>query len=123
VLCDWSGRRTPFVPEFEAALALRHERELGRWQLAQQLRLSYTGSHATASDNEAQTRQSAYSLLDYRIELQPQAAAWSVSAYGRNLGDTRYNVFTSVIPLAAGGAFAYVRGRGRELGLELRYRF
>jgi iron complex outermembrane receptor protein len=123
VLCDWSGRRTPFVPELESTFALQHAREIGAWRLSQQLRWTWTGDHATASDLEVQTRQSAYSLWDYRIELQPQAAPWSVSAYGRNLGDTSYNVFTSVIPLAAGGAFAYVRGRGRELGLELRYRF
>jgi iron complex outermembrane receptor protein len=122
-LCDWSGERTPFVPELEAAFALQHSTRVGRWELAQQWRWTWTGAHATASDNEIQTRQDGYGLLDYRIELQPAAARWSLAAYGRNLGDETYNVFTSVIPLAAGGAFAYVRGRGRELGLELRYRF
>jgi iron complex outermembrane receptor protein len=122
-LCDWSGRRTPFVPELEAGVALSHVRELGSWILSQQLRWGYKGRHATASDNEQQTMQSAYSLLDYRLDLQAADSPWALAAYARNLADKHYNVFTSVIPLAPGGAFAYVRGRGRELGLELRYRF
>lgn len=122
-ICDWSGRRTPFVPEWEAALALEHTAELGDWTLRQRLGGSYKGRHSTASDLEAQTMQSAYALLDYRMEVQPADASWSLAAYGRNLTDRTYNVFTSVIPLAPGGAFAHVRGRGRELGLELRYRF
>jgi outer membrane receptor protein involved in Fe transport len=124
VLCDWSGRRTPFVPELEAALALEHERAFDNgWTLQQGLRGSYHGAHATASDNEAQTRQRAYTLFDYRAELAPPAAAWSIALHARNLADERYDVFTSVIPLAPGGAFAHVRARGRELALEFRYRF
>jgi iron complex outermembrane receptor protein len=123
VLCDWSGRRTPFVPEFEAALALEHSRVLDNgWALQQGLRWNYHGSHATASDNEPQTRQDAYSLLDYRLELAP-TDDWSVALLARNLTDERYNVFTSVIPLAPGGAFAHVRAPGRELLVEFRYRF
>jgi outer membrane receptor protein involved in Fe transport len=123
VLCDWSGRRTPFVPKLETTLALEHTSTLGRWNLAQALRWGYKGRHATASDSEPQTEQRGYSLVDYRIEAAPAESRWSVAAYGRNLGDTKYNVFTSVIPLAPGGAFAYVRGPGREIGLDLRYRF
>lgn len=123
VLCDWSGRRTPFVPKLETTLALDHTATIGSWTLAESLGWGYKGRHATASDNEPQTEQKGYSLVDARIEAAREASRWSFAAYGRNLGDTQYNVFTSVIPLAPGGAFAYVRGPGRELGLELRYRF
>lgn len=123
VLCDWSGRRTPFVPRFEGSLAIQHDQRLAGWDLRHSLLARHKGQHATASDNEAQTLQSAYSLFDYRVELQRQDADWSLALHARNLTDRRYNVFTSVIPLAPGGAFAYVRGTGRELALELRYRF
>ncbi|HET9483070.1 MAG TPA: hypothetical protein VFO79_03865, partial [Xanthomonadales bacterium] len=81
------------------------------------------GSHATASDLEPQTREDAYTLLDYRLELAPEDGPWSVAVVGRNLTDERYNVFTSVIPLAPGGAFAHVRAPGREVGVELSWRF
>lgn len=121
--CDWSGRHTPFVPELEAALTLEHAQDLAGWSLQHGLRLSYTGSHSTASDLEPQTRQGAYTLVDYRLELAPRGARWGVTLFGRNLTDERYNVFTSVIPLAPGGAFAHVLARGRELGLEWRLRF
>lgn len=123
-ICDWSGDRAPFVPEFEGVLGVEHRyRTASNWNLDQWLGWSYKGSHSTASDNEAQTRQAAYGLLDYRIELSPEDGDWSVALLGKNLTDEVYNVFTSVIPLAPGGAFASVRGKGREVSLEMRYRF
>ena len=123
VRCDWSGRRTPFVPEFQGAIALEHSQRLGGWALEHSLQWRYTSGHATASESEAQTRQQGYGLLDYRIDLQRESARWGLALHGRNLTNRQYNVFTSVIPLAPGGAFAHVRGPGRELALELRYRF
>jgi outer membrane receptor protein involved in Fe transport len=123
-ICDWSGDRTPFVPELEGSLALEHAWQgASGWTLAQQLRWTYKGDHATASDNEIQTRQDAYSLFDYRAEFTPAGKAWSVALIGRNLTDERYNVFTSVIPLAPGGAFANVRSKGREVALEWNLKF
>jgi outer membrane receptor protein involved in Fe transport len=122
-LCDWSGRRTPFVPVFEGAVGIEHQQAVGGWELQHGLRVTYKGSHANASDLEEQTRQAAYTLVDYRLEVQPEAADWSLAVFARNLTDKRYNVFTSVIPLAPGGAFAHVLAPGRELALELRWRF
>ncbi len=123
-ICDWSGDRAPFVPEFEGVLGVQHRhRTASNWQIDQWLGWSYTGSHSTASDNEAQTRQSAYGLLDYRIELTADQGHWSVALLGKNLTDETYNVFTSVIPLAPGGAFASVRAKGREVALQVQYRF
>jgi outer membrane receptor protein involved in Fe transport len=122
-ICDWSGDRTPFVPDVEAMLALEHAWTGARWTLRQRLGWNYRGSHTTASDNEPQTRQSAYALVDYRAELAPVHGQWSVSLVGRNLTDEQYNVFTSVIPLAPGGAFANVRTKGREVALEWHWEF
>lgn len=123
-LCDWSGRRTPFVPEFEGSLALEHTRSLSSgWTVQQLLRWSYKGEHSTASDNEPQTRQAGYHLLDYRLDLGPAHGNWGLALIGRNLTDEKPNIFTSVIPLAPGGAFANVRSKGRELALEWHYRF
>jgi len=123
-ICDWSGDRAPFVADVEAVLALEHTATLRRdWTLRQRVGWRYKGAHSTASDNEPQTRQDAYALLDYRAELAPPGQAWSLALVGRNLTDEKYNVFTSVIPLAPGGAFANVRAKGREVALEWHYRF
>lgn len=123
-ICDRSGDRAPFVPEFEGSLAIENTLHFGRrWTLHQSLRWNYKGAHGTASDNDSQTRQAGYHLLDYRLALTPDGRAWSVALSGRNLTDQRYNVFTSVIPLAPGGAFANVRAKGRELALEWQVRF
>jgi outer membrane receptor protein involved in Fe transport len=122
-ICDWSGDQTPFVPKLEGTLSLEHSTTVQGWALTQQLRAGYKGEHATSTDNEEQTRQGAYTLLDYRVEVAPPASRWSLAAYGRNLTDRQYMVFTSVIPLAQGGAFVYTRAPGRELGLEARFHF
>ncbi len=123
-ICDWSGDRTPFVPDFEGGVAIEHSKQFGsNWRVNQSLIWSYKGSHSTASDNEIQTRQSAYHLFDYRISLTPPSKAWSLALIGKNLTDEKYNVFTSVIPLAPGGAFANVESKGREVALEWHYRF
>jgi len=42
---------------------------------------------------------------------------------GSNLTNEKYNVFTSVIPLAPGGAFASVLAKGREVAVELQYHY
>jgi iron complex outermembrane recepter protein len=122
--CDWSGDRAPFVPEVTGVFALEDARQTASgWNTRQRLSWSYHGDHSTASDNEIQTRQSAYGLLDYRLEVSPAASPWSVALLGRNLTNAQYNVFTSVIPLAPGGAFASVRARGREMSIELQFHF
>ena len=123
-ICDWSGDRAPFVPEFEGSLAIEHSWQLtSGWTVRQQLRWSHKGEHSTASDNEIQTRQPAYGLFDYRLELGPDNRHWGLALIGRNITNTKYNIFTSVIPLATGGAFANVRAKGREVALEWNYRF
>ena len=123
-ICDWSGDRTPFVPEFEGVFRAEHTAQVfSNWALRQSLGYSYRGSHSTASDNEAQTRQAAYGLIDYRIELRPDSGVWSIALRGENLGNEQYNVFTSVIPLSAGGAFASVPAKGREVSVEMQYHF
>ncbi len=123
-ICDWSGDRAPFVPAFESLVLLEHRQPIhADWTLQQQLGWTYKGSHTTASDNEAQTRQAAYSLFGYRAELSSPGSDWSFALTAKNLLDEEYNVFTSVIPLAPGGAFASVRPRGREVAVEAKYRF
>jgi outer membrane receptor protein involved in Fe transport len=123
-ICDWSGRRLPFVPTFEGSVALEHTwRAAAGWSLRQGLRWNYKGAHSTASDNEPQTRQDGYHRIDYRADLTAPGGKWDVALVARNLTGETHNIFTSVIPLAPGGAFASVRSRGRELGLEWHYRF
>ena len=120
----WSGDRTAFVPEVEGILRLEHTwRSATDWTIRQALGWNYRGSHATASDNESQTRQAAYGLLDYRIQWAPDSGDWSLALIGSNLTNEKYNVFTSVIPLAPGGAFASVLAKGREVAVELQYHY
>ena len=124
VLCDWSGDQAPVVPRFEGVLALEHAFAVhADWSLRQHITWQHKSSHSTASDNEIQTRQAGYGLLGYRAELRSASHAWSLALTGKNLTNCEYNILTSVILLAPGGAFASLRPRGRELSLEFAYRF
>lgn len=123
-VCDWSGDETPFVPKLETVLALDYRYKLSQgFEIYHLLSMSYKGSHSTASDNEPQTKQSSYRLFDYRMQLSPTSEDWSVALLAKNLLNEEYVVFTSVIPLAPGGAFANVIPKGREVAVELQYHF
>ena len=122
-LCDWSGRQTPFVPRKKAVLALEAFQPLGEHELRHLLSINYKSAHTTASDNEAQTKQGGYSLFDYHAELVLSDGNWSLGLTVKNLFDKDYNIYTSVIPLAPGGAFAQALHKGREIFVEASYQF
>lgn len=125
ILCDWSGRTVPFVPKFKGSLSLEHNWKINSdYELRHLLTYSYKGKHGTASDNEIQTMQKSYSLVDYRIDLQNSSVQnWKIGLAVKNLFDTDFTSMTTVIPLAPGGAFAYQVEKGRQVSLELGVNF
>ncbi len=123
-LCDASGDETPFVPKTEGLIAFEYEKPItDNLKIQHLLSWRYKGSHTTASDNEPQTRQSAYELVDYRFDLSPADDQWRISLLINNLFDKEYLVFTSVIPLAPGAAFANIIPKGREIALAFQYHY
>ena len=123
-LCDASGDETPFVPKKEGIIAFEYRNPItDRLKIQQLLSWRYKGSHTTASDNEPQTQQSAYEIVDYRFNLSQTDEQWQVSLLINNLFDKEYLVFTSVIPLAPGAAFANIIPKGREVALAFQYHY
>ncbi|MFT4930108.1 MAG: iron complex outermembrane receptor protein [Phenylobacterium sp.] len=122
-LCDWSGRQAPFVPKVKAVVALEYYAQISDNELRQLLSVNYKGSHTTSSDNESQTKQSAYTLVDYHAELALGQSNWSLGLTVKNLLDKDYNTYTSVIPLAPGGSFAHGLQKGREIFVEANFQF
>ncbi|KMT64185.1 TonB-dependent receptor [Catenovulum maritimum] len=123
-LCDWSGRSTPFTPKYKANVNLEYHNEIGSSLLVRHLlNLSYKSEHGTASDNEVQTQQTAYSLLDYQLEL--TQANWDTSFYLAiyNLLDKEYTSMTTIIPLSTDAAFAYQLEKGREVAVGVEFNF
>ncbi len=121
-LCDASGDETPFVPKAEGVIAFEYESPItDSLKMQHLLSWRYKGKHTTASDNEPQTQQSAYEIVDYRFDLSPTDEQWQLSLIINNLFDKEYLVFTSVIPLAPGAAFANIIPKGREIALAFRY--
>ena len=123
-LCDASGDETPFVPNVEGVIAFEYNHPITEHlQIQHLLSWRYKGSHTTASDNEPQTQQSAYEIVDYRLNLTPNDKQWDIGLLINNLFDTEYLVFTSVIPLAPGAAFANIIPKGREVALAFQYHY
>jgi iron complex outermembrane recepter protein len=123
-VCDWSSATIPFVPKVKSVLGAEYYTELSdSYELRQLLTMSYKGSFYTASDREEQTKQDAYSLIDYRIELVSLDSDWRLALSVKNLTDENYNTYTSIIPLAPGGAFGNQLERGREYTVDVSYRF
>lgn len=123
-VCDWSGETIPFVPKVKTVIGAEYYSELSSsYDLRQLLTMSYKGSFYTASDREEQTKQDAYSLIDYRIELVSLDSAWNLAFSVKNLTDKDYSSYTSIIPLAPGGAFGKQLERGREFTIDFSYHF
>ena len=122
--CDWTGDPTPFVPRQKGSLTLEHYYPLSSsYELRNWLTYSYKGKHTTASDNEVQTMQSAYALVDYRLDVINLDSDWKVGMAVRNLFDKTYTSYTTIIPLSVGGAFAHQLEKGRQVALEFSYEF
>lgn len=124
VFCDWTNNTVPFVPKFTGSLSFEYIFLLHEgYDLRQLLVYSYKGKHTTASDNEIQTMQKAFGLVDYRIELQNNENDFRVGLVLRNVFDQKYNTYTTLIPLAPGGAFAHQLEKGRQIAIEANYHF
>ncbi|NTS78729.1 TonB-dependent receptor [Catenovulum sp. SM1970] len=122
--CDWKGEPMPFVPDFKVNLGLEHYYSISnQFDLRQLLTYSYKDDYTTASDNEQQTKQDGYGLVDYRIDLINNHYDYQVGLSIQNATDEDYTSYTTIMPLAPGGAFAKQLEKGRQIAIEASYHF
>jgi iron complex outermembrane receptor protein len=89
------GAPLPNSPELSYSLAARYGWDLpGGWTLSPAAQLSYVGSQYKELDHYVRAK--SYTLIDGQVELTAPGGRWSLSLWGKNLGDETY--FTGLIP-------------------------
>lgn len=104
---DYSGRRAPYVPRFDASLSAEYRHRCGFFARAG---LSAAGRVDFTEANLDTLSQGARNLTSARVGYARRD--WSVSVYGENLGDKAY--YSSIAP----GTYHGTPGTPRTVGLE-----
>jgi pesticin/yersiniabactin receptor len=112
---DYSGNKTPYVPETQASLRTSYKLPLaakyGQWQLHAQA--NYNGKIYFSENNDI--GQGGYTLWNAGVSWIPQQNI-TFNLYGNNLGDKDYATYGFSSPSL--GSF-YQLGKGREVGLNI----
>lgn len=94
-LDSFNGDEFPYTPELQLSSFLRYERSIADgYSMASSLSMSYQSESSSTIGREEGFDIKSYTLINLELTLLPDAADWSVSLYGKNLGDKYY--WTSV---------------------------
>ena len=114
---DLSGSRTPFSSRWAGSIGIDYEQPVGRYVVSGGVLAAGRSSYNPSSNLEPLEQQDAYVQFDAHIDLKPDGGPWSLSLFGRNLTDVRYNEYGSVSPGTTQGLLGYL-SRGRQIGIR-----
>ena len=114
-----TGHQLQRTPNYQASVGAELTAPVGSWGDALHFRASFKqqGKMFWAPDNY--TWEPSYGLLDARISLAPVQKPWTVSVWGKNLGNTLYR--TSIIAIFGDEISSY--GAPRTYGVEFSSKF
>ncbi|BFM15773.1 TonB-dependent receptor [Maricurvus nonylphenolicus] len=132
---DLSGTANRYSPEHQINLTSQWTQALGdtgmEWFLRGEVMWTDDADVGATTNNNPQTIQDAYSLVNLRAGLESEDGVWSVSAYVENLADEEYCV--GMYDQPNGGAFGTqingttlircVQGDPRTIGIRGSYSF
>lgn len=110
-LASLDGVTAPFVPEFDAALALEYHLANGFFARLEHLAV---GNTQFDDFNNQLFEQGGYGIFNAVVGLRKDQ--WSVSVYGSNLGDKEY--YTNINPAVFAGAVGTPSEYGVKMGWE-----
>ncbi len=117
---DFAGQPFNYTPRLQASLLANYTFALNRdLNLSPGASFTYTGSTNATLEHDPLFAMDAHRVYDVHLALTPPDRKWSLSAYGRNLGNEFYR--SSVIKLGD-TVFAYA-GMTRVYGMTLTYDF
>lgn len=115
---DYAGARFNFTPEWSGTLLLNYTRPVGeRWRLILGADCNYTGQTNAQLGGDPRFSQPQYTLVNARVGVGSADERWSLSLFGRNLGDEYYVLGT----FNPGDTISRYTGMPRTFGLALRY--
>jgi len=117
---DYSGRPTPYAPEWTGSLTATYEIETGAGVLTPSLQYTYTGDRWATFTQFAPERLDEYSMVNANLSFAPGGSSWSVALWATNLFDEKY--VTSALTVPPLFSFASF-GAPRQYGVEVRFDF
>ena len=99
-LCDYTGRRGRFTPEWTGFARLDYMRPVSdQIDFVSTLNAGYTGEHNIHDNLDEAAIQDSYTLVDLRVGFESER--WDVALIGRNLLDEEILTFAANVPFAS----------------------
>lgn len=129
-LCDVSGERREFTPEYSGAVSGYHTYYLpGDLQLNTNLDLVFSDEYFASPTLDENLVQDAYVQLNARIGIGSQDGRWEVAFVGRNLTNQEILTFGNTLPVASaltggtGNAYYAFYQHDRLLGVQATFNY
>lgn len=121
---DLSGETAQFAPEWSGTVSIDFLYPLGgTLELRTLLELFSTDDYQTNANNDPDQVQEGYSKLNARVGVGSQDGNWDLALVGTNLTDELVAFQYVNAPSHLGRVNAAITQRGRQLGVQFRYRF
>lgn len=129
-LCDATGKRREFTPEYQGNIGVDYTYALGRGlRLSNTLDIIYSDSYTTTPSLDPRLVQDAYFKINARIALTGQSDMWELALIGKNLTDETIVSYANGLPVASvltqgtGSGFYAFYERPRSVALQGTMRF
>ncbi|WIO73312.1 TonB-dependent receptor [Porticoccaceae bacterium LTM1] len=129
-LCDVSGERKEYTPEWRWTLVADHRMPIGeQYGLHSSLDLLYVDDYLWNPTLDPRTEQDSYTEVNARISLAPNDGKWELALVGKNLTNQDVVNYGGDAPLASlltsgfGNAYYAFINRDRSVAIQAKYNF
>jgi outer membrane receptor protein involved in Fe transport len=129
-LCDVTGERKEYTPEWTASLSADWHRAVGNnLELRAGVDMNYTDDYLYAANLDPNSKQDAHAIWNARIALASAGDTWEIAVLGRNLSDEVVVNFGGNTPLGGtltggqGNSYYAFVNRPRNIAVQLKYNF
>ncbi len=121
---DRSGTPTQFSSKWTGGVTVDYKKPVlgGDYEVAGGVSLYLRSKYNASTTNDPLFVQDGYAQIDAHLDLEPSDGRWTVSVFGKNLGDKHYLEYGTTTSILSGGA-AVALSRGRQVGLRVAGRF
>lgn len=100
-LCDISGQRREFTPEYQGNIGIDHTSGFAHLELNSTLDFIYSDTYLTSPSLHPEMKQSAYVKVNARLALSNTDKTWEVALIGKNLTNERIMTYANGLPVAS----------------------
>ncbi|MEP4891962.1 MAG: TonB-dependent receptor [Aliiglaciecola sp.] len=129
-LCNLTGERAIYTPEFSGNLRLQYQQDIGDWAyMTYSVNMEYSDEYNGGVTIDPNTMQDSYTRWGLRIALADYDDKWQVALIGNNITDERVMTLSNSLPfsttLTGGTGVAYygIYERPRSVAVEFTYNF